>query len=84
MRVSIRRMGNSAAIILPKPVLAELGVCIGDNLALSMEKGRVVLVPAQVHPRAGWAEAAKQLADAGDDELVWPEFADAEDDDLAW
>jgi antitoxin MazE len=84
MRASIRRMGNSAGIILPKPVLAELGVVVGDDLALSLEKGRVVLVPASAHPRAGWAEAARKLAAAGDDELVWPEFANAEDDDLTW
>jgi antitoxin MazE len=84
MRASIRRMGNSAGIILPKPVLAELGVSVGDDLALSMEKGRVVLVPAESHPRAGWADAARQLAAAGDDELVWPEFANAGDDDLRW
>jgi antitoxin MazE len=84
MRASIRRMGNSAGIILPKPVLAELGVSVGDDLALSMEKGRVVLVPAESHPRAGWADAARKLAAAGDDDLVWPEFANAGDDDLRW
>jgi antitoxin MazE len=84
MRASIRRMGNSAGIILPKPVLAELGVTVGDDVALSMEKGRVVLVPAQRHPRAGWAEAAQKAAAGGDDGLVWPEFANDADDDLTW
>jgi antitoxin MazE len=84
MRASVRRMGNSAGIILPKPVLAELGVTVGDDVSLSMEKGRVVLVPAETHPREGWAEAARKIAEAGDDGLVWPEFANAGDDDLTW
>jgi antitoxin MazE len=77
-------MGNSAGIILPKPVLTELGVEAGDDLSLTLEKGRVVLMPAKAHPRAGWAEAAKRIAAAGDDGLIWPEFGNADDDELAW
>ncbi len=84
MRASIRRMGNSAGIILPKPVLAELGVKAGDDLSLTLENGVILLKPTKTHPRAGWAEAAKELSAAGDDGLVWPEFGNAEDADLAW
>ena len=84
MRASIRRMGNSAGIILPKPVLAELGVKAGDDLSLTLEKGRVVLAPTKAHPRSGWAEAAKQIAEVGDDALVWPEFGNLGDSDLTW
>lgn len=84
MRISVRRMGNSAGIILPKPVLAELGVKAGDDLSLTLEGGMVVLKPAELHPRAGWAEAAKELAAAGDDGLAWPEFGNSGDDELVW
>jgi antitoxin MazE len=84
MRTSVRRMGNSAGIILPKPVLAELGVKAGDDLSLTLEAGRVVLAPATAHPRAGWAEAAGAIAAAGDDALAWPEFGNAGDDALTW
>jgi antitoxin MazE len=84
MRAPVRRMGNSAGIILPKPVLTELGVEAGDDLSLTLEKGRVVLMPAKAHPRAGWAEAARQIAAAGDDGLIWPAFGNAGDDELAW
>ncbi len=84
MRTSVRRMGNSAGIILPKPVLEELGVKAGDDLSLTLEKGRVILMPAKVHPRAGWAEAAAQIAMSGDAALVWPEFGNAGDDELVW
>jgi antitoxin MazE len=42
------------------------------------------VAPVRRKPRAGWAEAARALADADDDRLVWPEFANAEDDELVW
>lgn len=84
MRAAIRRMGNSAAILLPKPVLAHLHVLTGDVLDLDLQEGRVVLSPAQRHPREGWAEAAKALADAGEGPLEWPELQNADDDDWAW
>ena len=38
MRASIRRMGNSAGIILPKPVLAELGLQVGDDCSLYWQR----------------------------------------------
>ena len=77
-------MGNSAGIILPKPVLQELGVGVGDDLSLTLEENRIVLAPAKPHPRAGWADAAKQLAAVGDDGLVWPEFGNLGDEHLEW
>ncbi len=33
---------------------------------------------------AGWAEAARKVAEAGDDVLVWPEFGNEADADLQW
>ena len=34
--------------------------------------------------REGWAEAARSIAEAGDDELVMGEFGNAEDSELVW
>jgi antitoxin MazE len=34
--------------------------------------------------RKGWTEAAKKIAEAGDDELVMGEFGNAADRELAW
>jgi antitoxin MazE len=77
-------MGNSAAILLPKPVLAHLHVSAGDMLELDLQDGRVVLSPANRHPREGWAEAAEALARAGEGELEWPEFENVGDDAWSW
>ncbi len=84
MRAPVRKMGNSSGVILPKPILTQLGVEAGDDLDLSLDEGRIVLVPAKRHPRAGWADAAKRIAEARDDALVWPEFGNTGDANLKW
>jgi len=84
MRAPIRKMGNSSGVIIPKPILTQIGVETGDDLDLSIEDGRIVLAPVRRHPRAGWADAAKRIAESGDDLLVWPEFGNAGDADLEW
>jgi antitoxin MazE len=60
------------------------GQQVGDDLDLSPDDDRIVLAPARPHPRTGWADAAKRIADAADDGLVWPEFGNADDADLEW
>lgn len=77
-------MGNSSGVIIPKPILVQIGVEAGDDLDLSLDDGRLVLTPARRHPRTGWAEAAKRIAASGDDALVWPEFGNADDANLEW
>ena len=86
MRTQLQRMGNSSGIIIiiPKPILAQLGITAGDSLELAVEAGRLILVPIPKHPRAGWAEAARQIAEAGDDALVWPEFGNDDDAAFQW
>jgi antitoxin MazE len=44
--------------------------------------GRDGGAPASI--RAGWTDAAKRVAQAGDDSLVWPELGNAGDDELKW
>jgi antitoxin MazE len=84
MRAPVRKMGNSSGVIIPKPILTQIGVAAGDDLDLSLDKDRIVLTPMKRHPRAGWADASKRIAEDGDDVLVWPEFGNAGDSDLKW
>ncbi len=84
MRASVRRMGNSNGVIIPKPLLAQLGIGTGDSFDLSVEGDRLVLAPSVGVPQAGWAEEARAIAEAGDDALVWPEFGNEIDSDLTW
>ena len=74
MQTAIKKIGNSSGILLPKPVLAHLHLTTGDLIDLDLQEGRVILSAVQRHPREGWAEAAKALAEADDNKPAWPMF----------
>ena len=82
MKVTIRKMGNSQGVIIPKPVLAQVGLVA--EAEMKVENDVIVLRKPLSAPRAGWAEASRKLAAAGEDELVWPELANEMDKDLKW
>lgn len=84
MRTAVRKLGNSSGVIIPKSLLDEAGVAAGDMVDMTLDEGRIVLVPIAKHPREGWDQASKAIAEAGDDELVWPEFGNADDEPLEW
>jgi antitoxin MazE len=77
-------MGNSLGVLIPKPLLTELGAKANDPVNIWVENGRVVIAPIRKRPRAGWAEASKRLAASGDAAPVWPEFGNDADQDLKW
>jgi antitoxin MazE len=83
MRIQIRRMGNSSGIIIPKPILDQIGIAAGDDVELCHDDNRILLTPARP-ARAGWADAAKRIAESGDVALVWPEFGNADVANLEW
>jgi len=84
MKTAIRKMGSSDGVIIPKPLLAEVGAKANDQVNLGVENGRIVIAPIRKRPRAGWAEASKRLAAARDGGLAWPEFGNDADKDLRW
>jgi antitoxin MazE len=84
MQTAVRKVGNSAGVIIPKSLLAQVGLSAGDAVDISLENGRLVLAPVQPAKRVGWAEASRAIAATGDDALVWPEFTNAHDDALKW
>ena len=83
MKAALHRIGNSQGVILPKPLLAQIGLTTTE-FDLSIESGAIVLRKPKESLRKGWAEAAKRLSAAGDDALVWPEIANEADDKLTW
>jgi antitoxin MazE len=83
MRTAIRKIGNSQGVLIPKLMLAETG--LDADVDISVENGTIVLRPIQdPSPRAGWADAAREIAAQGADIPVWPEFANAGDAELTW
>jgi antitoxin MazE len=82
MEVAVRKMGNSQGVLIPKPILAQLG--LEGTADLQVRDGVIEIRAIRRNPRQGWAEDARRLRDGGDDALVWPEVANAGDDDLVW
>jgi len=82
MEVAIRKMGNSQGVLIPKPVLAQVG--LEGTADLQVRDGVIEIRPVRRNPREGWAEDAQRLAAQAGDALVWPEFANEGDEELAW
>jgi antitoxin MazE len=83
MKTSIRKMGNSQGVLIPKPFLAQTGMDIGE-VEMEIENNAIVIRKPQKNVRDGWSEASKAIAAAGDDAPVWPEFANEGDKELKW
>jgi len=82
--VSIRQIGNSKGIVIPKPVLAQLGLDSKAGAEMTIEDGALVLRRPASPARTGWADAARGIAESDDDKLVMGEFGNAEDSELVW
>ena len=82
MEVAIRKMGNSQGVLIPKPILAQVG--LEGAADLQVRDGVIEIRPLRRNPRQGWAEDAERVARMGDDALAWPELANAGDAELVW
>lgn len=67
MKSRLIRIGNSRGVRIPKPLIEEAG--LKEEVDVSVRKG-AVLISSSRAPRAGWAEAARQLRERGGDRLL--------------
>jgi antitoxin MazE len=67
MKARLVRIGNSRGIRLPKPVIEEAGLAQDVELHV---RGNTVVISSRRAVRAGWAEAARQMLEAGHDRLL--------------
>ena len=84
IHVNIRRVGNSQGVVIPKPILTQLGMTRDAGVEMTIEDDALVLRRPAKAVRAGWAEAAREIAEAGIDTLVMGEFGNAGDAELVW
>ena len=85
MRTALRKMGNSAGMIVPKAILTELGSAIGEDFDIKVEGGRIVAAPVRGMVRAGWAEAATLIGAEPDPAAEeWLDLASEADADWTW
>lgn len=83
MRTTLRKVGNSRGVLIPAALLAECR--IEGAVDLTVEEGRLIITPIKA-PRAGWAEAAAQIATREDeDDALWPAtFPEEEGGEWEW
>ena len=82
MQVAIRKMGNSQGVLIPKPILAQVG--LEGAADLQVRDGVIEIRALRRNPREGWADDARRVSMQGGDALVWPELANAGDAELVW
>ena len=82
MEVAIRKMGNSQGVLIPKPILVQVG--LEGTADLQVRNGVIEIRAVRRNPREGWADDARRLAEQDSDALVWPEVANEGDDELVW
>ena len=85
MQTSLRRMGNSVGMIVPKALLQEIGLTAGAPMDVRLEEGKVVATPVR-KVREGWAEDAERVAalDLSEEEADWLSFANDDDGASNW
>lgn len=76
MEVSIIRIGNSKGIRLSKTILEKYN--LKDKVDLTLDEDQIV-IKAISSPRKGWEDSFKEMADNGDDRLLFNDVFDEED-----
>lgn len=75
MEVSIVQIGNSKGIRLSKTIIEKYN--LRDKVDLILEKGQIIIKPLN-KPRKGWEEAFKEMAEKGDDRLLFDDVFEDE------
>lgn len=83
MKSTIRNIGNSKGIILPKRILQQC--FISNRVDIEVRGNSIIITPSEDTKRKGWAEAFKKMAEHGDDTLLIPDvFKDEKLDEWTW
>lgn len=84
MEIAIRTIGNSKGVVIPKPLLAQVGLDDQTSVSIAVEGGSIVLRKPVKAVRVDWSQAARAVAAKGEDALLMGEFGNADDAELTW
>lgn len=73
MEVKLQKIGNSRGIRLPKKIIDACG--ISETVELHVI-GKTITITSKRKPRQGWAEAAKEMHQFGEDKTMIPDNLD--------
>ncbi len=82
MQVTIRPFGNSRGVIIPKLMLAQVG--LQESAEIEVHNGTLVLRKPQPQVREGWGRAAQSIAAVGEDVLVLGDQPLTDEEDWQW
>ena len=72
MEVVLKKMGNSTALVMPPPVLKDLGIGVGQHLTLNTTPdGKIVLTPKRKYTLAGMIAECNLKAEPPADLAPW-------------
>jgi antitoxin MazE len=80
LKTKLVRIGNSRGVRIPKPLIEQAG--LEEEVELRVTEDGILIEPARA-PRAGWAEAARELQESGEGGLMDP-YAPTEFDETEW
>jgi antitoxin MazE len=84
MEIAIRTIGNSKGVVIPKPLLSQVGLDDQVTVSIAIENGNIVLSKPAKPARDGWAAAAAALAEKGGDVPLMDGFSNEADAELEW
>jgi antitoxin MazE len=70
MKAKVIKIGDGLGVILPPALIEQLQLSQESTVELEINEGTIAI---KQYSRQGWAEAAKQMNAAGDDNLLIPE-----------
>jgi antitoxin MazE len=82
MKVSLRKIGRSQGVPIPKSMLVLVG--LEGTADMQVRDGVIEIRAIRRNLREGWADDARRLAAQGGDALLWPEVANEGDSKLVW
>jgi antitoxin MazE len=82
MLTTIRKMGNSQGVLIPKPLLQQVGLT--DQVELLIQGETLVIQKPKRRPREGWDEEGQKLLEMGEPTPVLMDFANEDDENLVW
>jgi antitoxin ChpS len=72
MEVVLKKMGNSTALVMPPPVLKDLGIGVGHHMTLdTTADGKIVLTPKRKYTLADMISQCDLTAPAPADLSLW-------------
>ena len=84
VKTRIIKIGNSQGIRIPKLLLEQLNLT--DEVELEVQENALVVRPHH-HPRHGWEDQFKAMAERGDDQLIdgdLPGLTEWDEDEWEW